>query len=135
MDMPAMRTHKHYWLSTIPQGRLLTSIRPNGGLRSKIIETYYCWLRWRFNRFFLGPKGIIVLTELGQVKELINRQNDLEGIYEIVCHPSINTSDLGQTSMLEERVKEYEALANSEVVSLLAKSKDAKLLITFKDMQ
>ncbi len=135
MGIPAMRTHKHYWISSNSQDLFLSSNRLDGSLKSKFIETYYLWLRWRSSRLFGVPKGIIVLEKLDQVYELINRKKDWEGVFEIVCHPATSTSGLAQTSLLMKRIKEYEALTKPEIIDILVKSKKSNLLTTFRNLQ
>ncbi len=135
MKIPAMRTPKHYWISSGSHNLFLSTVRLSGGLKSKLIETYYLWLRWRSGRCFAVPKGILVLSELDHIDEFINRKKDWDGVFEIVCHPATSTSGLGQTSLLSERVKEYETLTKPEIVKILAESKKANLLITFRDLQ
>lgn len=132
MGLPSMRIHKHYWINSNGKQSMLSKSRPNGGLKSKVIETYYGWLRYRAEKFFKVPRGILVLNDLSQIDQLVHVESKIGELYEIVCHPSVSTAGLKKTSMLEKRVEEYRALKRSEVIKYLQISKGAGVLKSFR---
>ena len=135
MGMSAMRSHKHYWISSNSQSRYLSGRRPGGGLKTKLIENYYLLQWWRSCRYFASPKGLIVLSDLDQINELTSIKSKRKDVFELVCHPATSTSGLMQTSVLIKRVNEYESLTKPENIDLLVKSKKSKLLMTFRDLK
>ncbi len=137
MGIPAMRTHKHYWISSNSQSRFFSANNPGGSLKSKLCETYYLWLRWRSSRHFVSPKGLLVLDGFDHVREIMSIKSKREDVFEVVCHPATNTSGIvhtDPTDPVEKRVEEYEVLSKPENVDFLLKSKETKRLITFRDL-
>ena len=132
MGVSSMRIHKHYWINSNVGKTVLNQFRPDGSIKSKCIETYYRWLRYRADKFFNIPRGILVLNDLNQIDQLAHVENEFEGVYEIVCHPATNVAGLKKTSMLEKRVEEYKALKRPEVIRYLEKSKRVEMLKSFR---
>ena len=134
ISIPSMRIHKHYWIKSDSVVYTLSHTKPHGSFKSKLTELYYLWLRWRARKYFAIPRGILVLKDFSQIDRLMKIEHDWHGVYEIVCHPATNISGLKNTSMLEKRVAEYNALLQPEILSLLENSKKTNLMKSFKEI-
>lgn len=127
--VPAMRAHKHYWPSP---GGSPRGIRPGGGPRSALIEGYYRLELARCRRRFAMPRGILILDSPRALSSL--RSEDLPGVFEVLTHPATSVDGLSGTSLLEDRVAQYEALRSPEVVEALAGPRARCSLQRFADL-
>ena len=125
----AMRAHKHYW--PVP-GTRPAGARPGGGLRSRLIEGYYRAELVRCRRRFAMPRGILILSSLRDLASLSG--DDLPGVYEVLTHPATSVEGLHGTSMLDDRVDQYQILASEELVVALTGAGRRCRLIRFADL-
>lgn len=76
-----------------------------------------------YSKHYKIPDGMIVQDSKGIVNVLeklckVNWNAKSDKVYYIVSHPATNISDLYDTSLLKERVEEYNFLASEEFVNL-----------------
>jgi hypothetical protein len=91
-------------------------------------------MRWRSSKYFTSPKGLVVLTGFDQIYELIEKVNRWNGVFELVFHPAATTYGLEQTSLLDERIREYELLMKPDIIKLLRDIKKSGLLLSFREI-
>ena len=120
----AMRAHKHYW-----PGPPLRARSPSDGVRSAAVESYYRLQLVRARRRFVTPRGLMVLRDLTDLADL--PLHGYDGTFEVLTHPATSTDGFCGTAMLDDRVRQYEALSSVEVVTAL---RDVTLL-RFGDLE
>jgi len=120
----AMRAHKHYW-----PGPPLRARHPTGGIRSAAVESYYRLQLARARRKFATPRGLLVLGSLADLAVL--RMHDLDGTFEVLAHPATSTDGFSGTAMLDDRVRQYEALSRDDVVTAMGHAD----LLRFSDLE
>lgn len=119
LRVPAMRCHRH-WFTTMerPETARTADITALGrfSLRRIATETYYQWIAHRAAAHFVLPAGLLNMP--GSKTTALLRHVAQAGvpheILEIPCHPATTTDGLWGTSMLDERVDEYECLVSPE---------------------
>lgn len=103
------------------------------GIKRVLVEHYLGLNKKQINRFFKTPEGMLVTNShkaLDVFSVLAKNPHVTYGdiILEIPCHPSVDTSELTDTKLTEERVREYEFLKSQEFKAVVASNK----LVSYK---
>lgn len=116
--VPAMRSHRHYFITS---AQPLALRRPNlatlglFGWGRVAREQYYGLLSWRAARHFALPTGLLALTE-GPTLDILDvvAGADLPpGVWEVACHPAMSTQGLSEAETTHQaRTEEYALLAS-----------------------
>lgn len=119
----AIRVHSKYYLLHEQENCLIIKPAINNfkkyGFKRVIKEYYFRAKRnlWREN--FNTPDGMLFSkanNAYATIKELseITHNVDVDGIYEISCHPATSIDDLHNTNMTVIRLQEYELLSSPQ---------------------
>jgi len=115
----AIRVHSKYYLSgssdkpKVCEPNILNVHK--FGIKRVLAEYYFRKKRDNWRKIFRTPDGMLfnsdnnaisTLSELTKIKTKIN----INGIYEISCHPASNSTDLTETVMKDVRIDEYNLL-------------------------
>lgn len=107
------------------------------GLKRIAKEYVFRQITKKRRKHFYTPDGMLYNKNLDAYtvfQDLINTSNKLpyeDIVLEIPCHPANDFSDLENTSLMEERVKEYELLKSKEFLEAIKKIG----LVSFNDLK
>jgi predicted glycoside hydrolase/deacetylase ChbG (UPF0249 family) len=114
------------------QSSLSTNIRQHR-INKVMVDLYLRWIARKLKRRFAMPDGEIK-TQSMKKEDLINTLYALSpkdhdnGIYEMVCHPSINSYGLAHSKLAEFRTQEFKLLSSKRFNCFIASIQ----LFTFK---
>ena len=106
------------------------------GIKRILIETYLKWKRFQINNIYDSPDGILysknhdtveVLKLLSKSDFKLKKDNKT---FEIPCHPAVDTVELEDTELVEDRIREYEILKSEDFV----KASNRLNLVSYKSI-
>lgn len=126
---------KHYFFSN---GEIIKPGLTNFmmfGIKRFLVEQYLLKNKKQINKYFKSPDGMLVSEshQAVDVFKLLAKYPDAKfknQIMEIPCHPAVDTSELENTKLTDERVAEFQLLKSDAFVKA---SKIAKF-VSFKDV-
>lgn len=94
------------------------------GIKRVTIEYYYSYKKKRWRKYFKTTDGMLFCKNhsvLLTLKELnnINYIDSSNRIYIISCHPAKNTNELFETTIINERIREYIFLKSNEFIETI----------------
>lgn len=119
----AIRVHSKYYLQNEKENCIIIKPAINNlkkyGFRRVIKEYYFRAKRNLWRKSFKTPDGMLFSKSnnaYATIKELseITNNVDVDGIYEISCHPATSIDDLLDTNMTDIRILEYELLSSAQ---------------------
>lgn len=101
---------------------------PGYSLKNIATNYYYKYYSSQFEKHFKVPKGQLVVSKKDSiylfeyVENLLNQNLNSEEVYYVVAHPATETSDLGNTNLLQQRVIEYKKLKSENFIKSVRKA-------------
>ncbi len=85
-------------------------------LRRIATETYYRWIAHRASTHFALPDGLLSMpgTKTAALLQAVARSGVPHEVLEIPCHPATTTDGLWGTTLMQDRVDEYDCLVSDE---------------------
>jgi predicted glycoside hydrolase/deacetylase ChbG (UPF0249 family) len=131
----AMRAHKHYCITEKNRRGRLVSRRRKTTLKGRITELYYLWMRWRCGRCFFHPTGLIAVSDLPRLADMLQNDRGWEVCLETVCHPATTTEGLEEDHFNQVRLREFTMLSAPEIMQVITEIEKAGCLCTYRDLR